>query len=684
MTKIPTKLDEIRAELDCADEELLSALRRRMELVEHVAAEKLAHPQTSLRDKNREKELLAALQKKARERGLNPYYVGRIFNDIIEYSMDEQQRLLSRADAQADAKLVRVGYQGVEGAYSFLAANKYFARQLDHCAFVGFRTFREVVAACEAGDLDFAVLPIENTIAGSINATYRLLDESSLSVVGEEVWQVVHCLIGLENVPLGHIRHVASHPQALLQCGEFLSQLTNCTIESFTDTAEAVRRVKERQDITHAAIASEDAADLYGLAVVKRDIADQRENYTKFVVVSKKAIAYDRRIPCKVSFVLMTDHTEGALLSCLRPFHDHGLNLVKLESRPMLHVPWEYQFFIDVEGHLDDPKMSAALDEVRQRARHLKILGCYPIRAKGFDAVSVPPEAEPFAPTGEAAPEEEPKPAKPAPYKLAARVPGRKDTQIRIGDAVIGGGGFTIIAGPCAVESKEQIGEAARIVRERGGQLLRGGVFKPRSSPYAFQGMGYEGLDILVEAGRTVGLPVVTEVLHPNDVAKVAAKADMLQIGARNMQNFSLLAEVGRVRRPVLLKRGMMASVEELLLAAEYILAGGNTQVVLCERGIRTFETATRNTLDLQAVPVLKKLTHLPVIVDPSHAAGDRTIINAMALSAMTAGADGIIVEVHPHPDEALCDGPQALTPELFADLTAKLRAVGKALGIED
>ncbi|MEE9177979.1 MAG: 3-deoxy-7-phosphoheptulonate synthase, partial [Acidimicrobiia bacterium] len=232
---------------------------------------------------------------------------------------------------------------------------------------------------------------------------------------------------------------------------------------------------------------------------------------------------------------------------------------------------------------------------------------------------------------------------------------------------------LVMIAGPCAVESWDQIVATARAVRDAGGSVLRGGCFKPRTSPYSFQGLGLEGLDMLAEAGKIFGLPVVTEVLSPGDVDDMAKKADILQIGTRNMQNFSLLAAVGRTHRPVLLKRGMSSSLDELLQAAEYILAEGNQQVILCERGIRTFENSTRNTLDLSAVPVLKSRTHLPVVVDPSHAAGNRELVPPLALAAEAIGAHGIMVEIHPDPDTALSDGPQSLHLDQFEELMVAL-----------
>ena len=271
------------------------------------------------------------------------------------------------------------------------------------------------------------------------------------------------------------------------------------------------------------------------------------------------------------------------------------------------------------------------------------------------------------------------------PYKLAsAQITHGERTVLDIGGRKVGGENFALIAGPCTVESREQTLETARVVRDAGATLLRGGAYKPRTSPYAFQGLGQEGLRLLAEAKAETGLPIVTELMDMRDIDAVLEVADVVQIGARNMQNYPLLAEIGRSGRPALLKRGLSATLDELLMAAEYILKEGNPNVMLCERGIRTFETAYRFTLDLMAVPVLKELSHLPVIVDPSHAAGRRDLVAPLSLAAAAVGADGIIVEVHPNPDEAICDGPQALRAEEFAEYAAAGRAAaalaGKAL----
>ncbi len=268
------------------------------------------------------------------------------------------------------------------------------------------------------------------------------------------------------------------------------------------------------------------------------------------------------------------------------------------------------------------------------------------------------------------------------PYKLASREFAVNRTIVRVGEGVtIGGDALTVIAGPCSVENRAMLNATAVGVRAAGATILRGGAFKPRSSPYSFQGLGREALKLLVDARTAYGLPVVTEVLDTRDVDLVAEHADMLQVGARNMQNYALLAELGRVQRPVLLKRGLSATISELLMAAEYIMAHGNHAVVLCERGIRTFERATRNTLDVSAIPVLQRETHLPVIVDPSHAGGDSALVAPLAFAAIAAGADGLIIEVHPNPENALSDGDQSLDIAAFVALMARVPAFAAAAG---
>ncbi len=269
------------------------------------------------------------------------------------------------------------------------------------------------------------------------------------------------------------------------------------------------------------------------------------------------------------------------------------------------------------------------------------------------------------------------------PYKMVCREAKGEDTVIKVGGAEFGGSKLVVIAGPCAVETREQLFAAARAVRRAGATVLRGGAYKPRTSPYSFQGLEEEGLRLLAEAGAETGLATVTEVVDEESMKLASRYVDILQIGARNMQNFRLLRLAGRAGKPVLLKRGLSATVEEWLMAAEYIVTSGNEDVILCERGIRTFETGTRNTLDLSAVALAKTQTHLPVIVDPSHATGKRELVGSMSRAAVAAGADGLIIEVHPDPSVALCDGPQSLDPVQFEELMLKLRPLAKAVGRE-
>lgn len=269
------------------------------------------------------------------------------------------------------------------------------------------------------------------------------------------------------------------------------------------------------------------------------------------------------------------------------------------------------------------------------------------------------------------------------PFKKANRAFHPAPSEIKIGNTVVGGKKLAIMAGPCSVESNEQITAVAQAVKDAGATVLRGGAFKPRTSPYSFQGLAYEGLDMLCHAREQTGLPIVTELMSPYDIDTFVEKVDCIQVGARNMQNFDLLKQLGKIRKPILLKRGLSATIEEWLMSAEYIMAGGNEQVILCERGIRTFETYTRNTLDLSAICAVKKLSHLPVIVDPSHSTGKSWMVQPIARAAIAVGVDGVMIEVHNDPAHALCDGAQSITPAAFVDVMADIRKIAEAVGRE-
>ncbi len=675
-----TDLERIRGELDKIDLRLVRALAERQQMIAEAAASKAATG-ASPRDPERERRLLGTLTEEGARQGLDPGYVTAVFHRILEQSVRHQtSHLVGLSDSETHGETLCVSYQGSAGAYSQIAGKRYFAERPGELQFIGFPSFRETLQAVQEGRARYAVLPVENSTAGSVTEAYDLLGRSLLSAVGEEVLRIEHCLLAIESVPIESIRRVVSHPQALAQCSEFIDSLPRCQAESYTDTAMAVERIVRERDLSQAAIASEEAAQLHGLTVIRRNLANVAENYTRFLVVAREPLKCDPCIPCKTSLMLATRHEHSALAACLQVLADHDLNLTKLESRPRRRAPWEYLFYLDFEGNVADDNVQTALTAVGARTRFLKVLGSYPAHAALTEGTKLK-EPRPAKPVAEAMiePSADDERAmiiaqlEKKPYKLASRSTRAEDTVVRIGEVAVGGPEPVLIGGPCSVESREQIHACAESVRRAGGTMLRGGCFKPRTSPYSFQGLGYDGLDLLVEAGRKYGLPIVTEVLHTSDVQRVAEHADVLQIGARNMQNFALLREVGLTQRPVLLKRGMMSSIDEWIAAAEYILAQGNQDVILCERGIRTFETATLGTLDLTAIPVVRERTHLPVIVDPSHAAGVRRWVAPLARAALAAGAQGVMVEMHPRPDEALSDGAQSLTVEGFQRLAAGL-----------
>jgi chorismate mutase/prephenate dehydratase len=687
VTEQQPDIDSLRQGLDEVDSGIVRLIAQRRDLIEAIATVKEQYD-AAIQDSDRERRVLDGVIAVATELGVSASLVRAIFRELISDSVAQQARHLNGDEGGK----VRVAFQGAAHAYSDAAAQKYLAgRGLDG-DLTGYRTFREAADALLASDADLAVLPIENTTAGSINEVYALLRSRDLFIVGEETWKVDHCLAAAQEVPLSALSQILSHPQGLEQCSQFLQSLPNATPTTYFDTAGAMQAVAAAGDPSIAAIASPEAAAAYGLVVLRHDISDSPDNFTRFVVLSRTPTTVDLRIPCKTSLILVTGHEEGDLLRCLEVLSGSGHSMTKLESRPRPGRPWEYMFFLDFEGNATDPRTAAALDELRAAALFVKILGSYP--AKALRAPARPGDVPGQVPAGQPAPRPDSATQDPAEmleavaaaprptvgrsrhYKLVDRAARQDDTVIRVGDVLVGGDGFVVMAGPCSVESSEQIGATARFVRDHGAHVLRGGVFKPRTSPYAFQGLGWEGLDLLVAAGRETGLPVVTEVMAVDQVRRMAQTADILQVGARNMQNFDLLRELGKVDRPVLLKRGLSSTIEEWLAAAEYVVAQGNQQVILCERGIRTFETATRNTLDLSAVVVIRERSHLPVIVDPSHGTGLRRYVAPMAWAARAAGAHGLLIEVHPEPEKALSDADQSLAFDEFAALMSKLGAV--------
>jgi len=590
------------------------------------------------------------------EHGLDRQFVVRVYREIMDHSLRRQQQTLVDA-ANPDLKQsINVVYQGTEGSYSWLASTHFFASHKADASFRGLDSFRHILEAVRDGTADYAVLPIENTTAGSINQAYDLLARMDLVIVGEEVQRVVHCLLAPEHVPLSQIRRVYSQAPALAQCTDFLASMHDCTAVSWTDTALSCEKVAADGDPVQAAIASAEAGEIYGLKVLKRDVANQRENHTRFVVVGTKALEFDPRIPCKTSVLFATRHEEGALLSALNVLAEHGLNLTKLESRPRPNTPWEYLFYVDFEGNVADERVRKGLTALAVHTSHLKLLGSYPSRntEEQAPAQPLPSRTTPRQRLGQGR------------HPLASREHRSEGTVVRVGSLVFGGSEPVILAGTASVSSAGQIRSIAEAVRAGGGHGLRGGCFKPPRVPGEPM-LGQPGLLLLADAGRANELPVITEVVDAAAVDAIAQHADILQVGARNMGNVALLEAVGRCPRPVLLKRAELATLDEWLTAAEHILASGNQQVILCERGIRA--TGTRVVLDLGALPALRARTHLPILIDPSHAVG-RDALLPVCRAALAAGAQGLLLRVEAETSPA---GPTALDLSDWASFATQL-----------
>jgi chorismate mutase/prephenate dehydratase len=381
-------LDQLRGALDRVDRQLVESLSERLDTVAQIARLK-AEGLPFLRDHDREAELLARIEGWARELGMDQFRTQEIFREIIAMSLKSQEEeLLKRGRVERSTKAAAlVAYQGEPGSYSHIAARKYFASRADSMDFVGHVSFEVALRAAERGDAGYAFLPIENTTAGSINQTYDLLRQTELRIVGEEILHVRHCLLGTEGAAVGSLRRILSHPQALVQCARFIGSLDGVEPVATADTAAAAQVVGRAGDPTQAAIASEEAAELYGLSVLERDIADQVENWTRFVVISGLEIELDPRIPSKTSLVFTTAHHQGALAHCLDVLAGHGVNLTKLESRPVPRRPWEYMFYLDLEGSIGAESTSLAVAELRRECPYLRVLGSYPARTTADGAV---------------------------------------------------------------------------------------------------------------------------------------------------------------------------------------------------------------------------------------------------------------------------------------------------------
>lgn len=373
-------LKEIRKIIDSLDDTIIKALADRQKIVKDVLSDKL-ETSKGIRDTEREDAMMESIRKKALDAGMDPYFLEQLFKEVINHSVRYQtQALVDHQNERGDAETIRVAYQGTDGAFSHQAAMKHFEQRYATVECIGYTRFDQAAEAVENKDVDVAILPIENTTAGSINDTYDLLNEKKLFISGEEVLRIIHCLMAPKKVKVDNIRRILSHPQAIAQCSRFLADLPRCHVESYFDTAMAARKVRNDGDLSQAAIGSAYAADIYNLKILKRDLANQKENFTRFVVVEREEVKCDPQLSCKTSLIFATVDEKGALLSCLNLLGDHGINMTKLESRPRPHHPWQSLFYLDVEGNTEEMRVADALEKLKKKAQYVKILGSYPVR----------------------------------------------------------------------------------------------------------------------------------------------------------------------------------------------------------------------------------------------------------------------------------------------------------------
>ena len=380
MTRKDDKLSEIRHTIDRLDETIVKALGERQRIIQEVIAGKI-EKSDDIRDPEREEELLENIRKMGTEAGVDPYFLEQLFREIIHHSVRFQTHaLVDHQNKKSAERSIRVAYQGTDGAFSHQAAMRHFEQRYENVECIGYTRFDQAAEAVDEEQVDVAILPIENTTAGSINDTYDLLAAKNLYIIGEEVLRVIHCLMGCEKVEVSNIRRVLSHPQAIAQCSRFLAGLTRCHVESYFDTAMAARKVRDDGDLSQAAIASAYAAEIYGLQILERDLANQKENFTRFVVVSKEPVACDPQLNCKTSLIFATIHEKGALLKSLNILADCGVNMSKLESRPRPGHPWQSLFYLDLEGSIDEPRLADGLKQLERNAPFFKLLGSYPVK----------------------------------------------------------------------------------------------------------------------------------------------------------------------------------------------------------------------------------------------------------------------------------------------------------------
>jgi len=648
----------IRDSISELDDTLISLLAKRREFSLIVAKAKQSIDKP-LRDLVREKELLESLIERASDLGLESNYVTRIFTTIIKDSVRYQQQYLQSklVPSLRDHTIKSIAVLGGIGAYSHLAAKAFFCKSENN--YSACSSFKEIIDKVESGETQFGVIPIENTTSGGITEVYDLLLKSKLNIIGEEKFEVNHCLVSKPNNRLKDIRSIVAHPQASRQCSENLAKLVSAKIELVESTAHALEIASEKDNTDVAAISSEQAAELFGLSVLKKNLANQHENFTRFLVLSREKISVSLAVQCKTTVALSTGQKPGSLAQVLTLFQDAQIPLSKLESRPIPDKPWEQMFYIDLEGNVGDPVVAKAFDTLTKTCRYLRVFGSYP--TEDITPTQVSPASLAKASLNRSKQSEADKDSEhlikgPATsYRTeeirhgsnlrTSRAHKLQDSIVDLNGTKIGSQDFIVIAGPSRIESEEQINACAKLAKETGISLLSGGCFDHRTSVDHFKVLDKHGLERLSQASKHNDQSIVVEVFDNEQIKSVVRFKGIIKIGEQNMRNYSLLDSISRLDVPVFITCANGASLEEFLEVAEYVLAQGNLQLVLCLRAYSSHDKTLNSAVDLSNVIKLKQLTHLPVVLDLTKSLDSKTLVAPLALAAKSAGADGVFIE---------------------------------------
>lgn len=634
----PQALNQTREQITALDKDLLALLAKRRNLSLDVARSKEVDIRP-IRDTQREKELLARLVKEGRVQGLDAHYVISLYQSIIEDSVLNQQAYLQgRANPDLQKQQYCVAYLGARGSYSYLAASRYCDRRQVDMQDLGCKSFDEIVQAVESGHADYGFLPIENTSSGSINEVYDVLQHTSLAIVGETTIEVGHCLLAKTGTSPKQIKTIYAHPQPISQCSRYLALNPAYKLEYCSSSAEAMDKVMECDNNSVAAIGSAEGGSLYQLEAIEQDLANQKINQSRFIVVARKAIAVPEQLPAKTTLIMATGQKPGALVEALLVLKAHNLNMSKLESRPIPGTPWEEMFYLDLDANLSSAEMESALKELERITRFIKVLGCYPCETVNPTQLSnsqlmIEPDTSRLQNVNDEV--IEPTASK---QKVLRSSKNHKTeaSQLTCGQLQVGNGQFGALALLSLPQESELFSQKAKAIKEAGFQaVIIEGLSRQQNAEHS-----------LTEFKKSLfqfGLECIVSIEHEAELKIAADHGTILFITGKQMHNVALLKEVGSLHMPVILERNTMASVEEYLDAAEVILSQGNQQLTLCESGIRTFNDSLRPALDLAGLVELKHLSHLPILVNPSYSSTPSTL-DSHSTAAKQLLADGLVL----------------------------------------